>query len=117
MAKFKICQSGEASSNLVQRIDAYHVTSKFSVTKIALNLLFEIIDWSFRRKVELYKVRRGGQVVYVIAFYSEDLSSNAAQAYIIFCKICVLKEAVVGGPLKKVGMYKHNNDEKEFVEP
>ena len=85
--------------------------------KIAFNLLFEIIDWSFCRKVELYKVRRGGQVVYVIAFYSEDLSSNAAQAYILFCKICVLKEAVVGGPLKKVEMYKNNNDEKEFVEP
>ena len=56
-------------------------------------------------------------MVSVLSTYSNYLSSNAAQAYILFCKICVLKEAVVGGPLKKVEMYKNNNDEKEFVEP
>ena len=33
--------------------------------------------------------RGGGQVVSVLAFYSDDLSSNPADAYSFFCKICV----------------------------
>ena len=31
----------------------------------------------------------GGQVVSVLAFYSDDPSSNPAEAYSFFCKICV----------------------------
>ena len=36
--------------------------------------------------------RGGGQVVSVLALYSDDQSSNPAEAYIFFCKICVRKE-------------------------
>ena len=34
----------------------------------------------------------GGQVVSVLVFYSDDPSSNPAEAYSFFCKICVWKE-------------------------
>ena len=34
----------------------------------------------------------GGQVVSVLAFYSDDPSLNPAAAYSFFCKICVWKE-------------------------
>ena len=33
--------------------------------------------------------RGGGQVVSVLAFYSNDPSSNPADAYSFFCRICV----------------------------
>ena len=33
--------------------------------------------------------RGGGQVVSVLAFYSDDPSSNPADVYSFFCKICV----------------------------
>ena len=33
--------------------------------------------------------RGGGQVVSVLAFYSNDLSSNPADVNSFFCKICV----------------------------
>ena len=33
--------------------------------------------------------RGGGQVVSVLAFYSDDPSSNPAEAYNFSCKICV----------------------------
>ena len=33
--------------------------------------------------------RGGGQVVSVLAFYSDDLSSNLAEAYSFLCKILV----------------------------
>ena len=36
--------------------------------------------------------RGGGQVVSVLAFYSDKSSSNPAKAYSFFCKICVWKE-------------------------
>ena len=36
--------------------------------------------------------RGGGQVVSVLAFYSENSSSNSTEAYVFFCKICVWKE-------------------------
>ena len=36
--------------------------------------------------------RGGGQVVSVLAFYSNDPSSNPADAYSFFCRICVWKE-------------------------
>ena len=35
--------------------------------------------------------RGGGQVVSVLDFYSNDPSSNPAEAYSFFCKICVWK--------------------------
>ena len=47
-----------------------------------------------------------GQVVSMLAFYSDDPSSNPAEAYSFFCKICIwkdrkqTKESVVG-PIKK----------------
>ena len=34
----------------------------------------------------------GGQVVSVLAFYSDDPSSDPAEACNFFCKICVRKE-------------------------
>ena len=34
----------------------------------------------------------GGQVVSVLAFYSDDPSSDPAEACNFFCKICVIKE-------------------------
>ena len=34
----------------------------------------------------------GGQVVSMLAFYSDDPSSNPTNAYSFFCKICVWKE-------------------------
>ena len=43
-------------------------------------------------KQNVYKGRGGGQVVSMLAFYSNDLSSNPAEAYSFFCKICVWKE-------------------------
>ena len=36
--------------------------------------------------------RGGGQVVSVLAFYSDDLSSSPADAHSFFCKISVWKE-------------------------
>ena len=48
-----------------------------------------------------------GQVVSVLALYSDDPSSNPAAAYIYFCKICIWKnenkqkEAGVGHFVKK----------------
>ena len=36
--------------------------------------------------------RGGGQVDSVLAFYSDDLSSNPADAYSFLCKICAWKE-------------------------
>ena len=36
--------------------------------------------------------RGGGQVVSLLAFYSDDPSSNLAEAYWFFCKFCVWKE-------------------------
>ena len=33
--------------------------------------------------------RGGGQVVSVLAFYSDDPSSNPADAYTFFCKVCI----------------------------
>ena len=36
--------------------------------------------------------RGGTQVVSVFAFYSDDLSSNHADVFSIFCKICAWKE-------------------------
>ena len=36
--------------------------------------------------------RGGGEVVSVLAFYSDDPSSNPAEANSYFCKICVWKE-------------------------
>ena len=34
----------------------------------------------------------GGQIVIVLAFFSDNLSSNPAEAYSFFCKISVWKE-------------------------
>ena len=39
-----------------------------------------------------YKGRTGSQVVSVLAFYSDDPSSNPAEAYSFSVKICVWKE-------------------------
>ena len=36
--------------------------------------------------------RGGGQVVSVLAFYSIDPSSNPADVYSFFCKICIWKK-------------------------
>ena len=36
--------------------------------------------------------RGGGQVVSVLTFYSDNLSSNPTVAYTLFCNICVGKE-------------------------
>ena len=36
--------------------------------------------------------RGGGQVVSVLAFYSNDPSSNPAEAYSFSCKMCVWEE-------------------------
>ena len=41
---------------------------------------------------EIRKGRGGGQAVSVLAFYSNDPSSNPADSYSFFCKICVWKE-------------------------
>ena len=40
----------------------------------------------------LFPGRGGGQVVSVLAFYSDNPSLNPADAYSFFCKICVWKE-------------------------
>ena len=50
--------------------------------------------------------RGGGQVVSMLAFYSDDPSSNPADIYSFFCKICVWKEQKQtkkrpGWPIKK----------------
>ena len=52
----------------------------------------------------------GGQVVSVLAFYSNEPSSNPTEAYSFFCKICVLKNKVnkkeTGvGPFKKLSKH------------
>ena len=36
--------------------------------------------------------RGGVQVVFMLAFYSNDLSSDLDDAYSYFCKICVWKD-------------------------
>ena len=51
---------------------------------------------------QTFKVRGDGQVVSVIAFYSDNPSSNPTEAYSFFCTICAWnnenkqKEAGVG---------------------
>ena len=35
---------------------------------------------------------RSGEVVNILAFYSDDPSSNPAKAHSFFCKLCVWKE-------------------------
>ena len=39
--------------------------------------------------------RVGGQVVSILAFYSDDLCSNPFEAYSFFCKICLLKRTKI----------------------
>ena len=36
--------------------------------------------------------RGGGQVISILTCYSDDPSSNPAEAYNFFCNICVLKQ-------------------------
>ena len=55
--------------------------------------------------------RGGGQVVSVLAFASDDPSSNPANVYSFFCKICVWKEQnkkdAGGGAFKKKAYLEH----------
>ena len=41
------------------------------------------------KQIDRHLGRGGGQVVSVLAFYSEDQSSNHAEAYSLLCKMCV----------------------------
>ena len=58
--------------------------------------LLQIEQWNISCKLQYqeYKAmgRGGGQVVSVLAFNSDDLSSNPVEAYSFFCKISVWKE-------------------------
>ena len=38
--------------------------------------------------------RGGGQVVSMLAFYSDDPNLNSAKAYSFFCKVCVIKTKI-----------------------
>ena len=57
----------------------------FKTFKIAIKS--EIIDAK-----GYYLGRGGGQMVSVLDFYSDDPSLNPAEAYSLFCTICVWKE-------------------------
>ena len=46
----------------------------------------------FNQTMIEYRGRGGGQVVSVLAFYSDDQSLNPADTFSFFCKICVWKE-------------------------
>ena len=50
-----------------------------------------------RYTFQLFSVggRVGGQVVSILAFYSDDLCSNPFEAYSFFCKICLLKRTKI----------------------
>ena len=68
--------------------------------------LFDIVSLSRGHDQECINERCGGQVVSVLAFYSDNPSSNPAEPYIFFCKFSVWKndnkqkEAGVGPFLK-----------------
>ena len=49
-------------------------------------------QWQWSREVYFAEGCGGGQLVSVLAFYSDNPSSNPANAYSFFCKICFWKE-------------------------
>ena len=61
------------------------------------NFIYEIVSFvNYRSWIPFANLlllgRGGGQVVSMIAFYSDDPRSNPADVYSFFCKICVWKE-------------------------
>ena len=52
------------------------------------------------------QIRGGGQVVSMLAFYSENPSSNPADAYSFFCKILCLKRTKINQKEAAVGPFK-----------
>ena len=72
-------------------------SGRFHLNRIfACNRPFTIFHFQCGRELSIwfYKqlLRGGGQEVSVLTLYSNDPSSNPAEAYSVFCEICVWKE-------------------------
>ena len=64
--------------------------TKFSSSWRVHNISYKILN-SAKIKMK-NEGRGGGQVVSMLTFHADDLSSNSADAYSFFCEICVWKE-------------------------
>ena len=87
-----LTRANEASStihNLIVLIDCY-VPTLSSTSSSTSSVAQHTYPISRNGKVAFRnKSCGGGQVVSVLAFHTEDPSSNPAEAYSIFCAICV----------------------------
>ena len=83
----KICLWHRLLYKVSRQITTYHVVQ--ILHKIYFALIYLAACWE---KSYIARDRGGGQVVSVLALNSANRSSNPAEAYSFFCKICVWKE-------------------------
>ena len=62
-------------------------------------------SWNIEGVSSILKSRGGGQVVRVLAFYSDNSSSNPAEAYSFFCEILCLKRTKINKNKAGIGPF------------
>ena len=80
METSETCLTGSRSSLILARS-----MSAFAMLVINPSLCIEILKKQSRH----WRGGNGGQMVSVLTFYSDNPSSNPADAYSFFCEICV----------------------------